>query len=75
MSPSQLREKLHQFINDADDRFIKMVYALAKEYQEDEIELSSQHQKILDARIISHKNNPDAGSEWGEVKARIKKQL
>ena len=75
MSTAQIREKLHQFINKADERFIKMVYALAKEYEVDEFELSAEHKKILDQRLASHKSNPKEGSSWDEVKARIGKQL
>ncbi|MBL4754689.1 MAG: addiction module protein [Flavobacteriales bacterium] len=75
MSTAQIREKLHQLINNADERFIKMVYALAKEYQKDDFELSSEHQKILDERLASYKNDPDSGSDWDQVKRRIETQL
>jgi len=75
MSTAEIREKLHQLINKADERFIKMVYALAKEYQEDDFELSSEHQKILDERLALHKNNPDSASDWNDAKGRIATQL
>jgi len=29
-----LREELHDYINHADERFLKMVYAMSKEYNE-----------------------------------------
>jgi len=75
MSTAQIREKLHQLINKADERFIKMVYALAKEYQEDDFELSNEHQKILDERLALHKNNPDSASDWNDAKGRIATRL
>ncbi|PCH87256.1 MAG: hypothetical protein COB88_05840 [Flavobacteriales bacterium] len=75
MSTAEIREKLHQLINKADERFIKMVYALAKEYQEDDFELSSEHQKILDERLALHKNNPDSASDWNDAKGRIATRL
>ena len=32
MGVSELREELHDYINLADERFLKMVYAMSKEY-------------------------------------------
>jgi hypothetical protein len=32
MGVQKLREELHDYINKADERFLKMVYAMSKEY-------------------------------------------
>ena len=37
MGVPELRKELHDFINHADERFLKMVYAMSKEYEETEI--------------------------------------
>ncbi len=37
MGVPELRKELHDFINHADERFLKMVYAMSKEYEEPEI--------------------------------------
>lgn len=37
MGVPELRKELHDFINQADERFLKMVYAMSKEYEEPEI--------------------------------------
>ncbi len=34
MGVQKLREELHDYINHADERFLKMVYAMSKEYIE-----------------------------------------
>jgi dTDP-4-dehydrorhamnose reductase len=34
MGVQKLREELHNYINHADERFLKMVYAMSKEYKE-----------------------------------------
>lgn len=34
MGVLELREELHKYINLADERFLKMVYAMSKEYKE-----------------------------------------
>lgn len=33
MGVQKLREELHDYINHADERFLKMVYAMSKEYK------------------------------------------
>jgi len=75
MSTTQIKEKLHQYIDQGDDRFINMVYAMAKAYITEDIELSEEHKKILDERLSEHHADPNSGSSWKEVKARIEKRL
>lgn len=33
MGVHKIRKELHEYINHADERFLKMVYAMSKEYQ------------------------------------------
>ena len=77
MSTAEIRaDLLNIFKNTKDERFLKMIYALTREYnQEKNVELSQAHKKILDERLVSHQQNPDAGSSWDEVRSRIEKQL
>ncbi len=35
MGVQKLREELHDYINHADERFLKMVYAMSKEYKKE----------------------------------------
>jgi hypothetical protein len=37
MGVQKLREELHDYINGADERFLKMVYAMSKEYKKSDI--------------------------------------
>lgn len=37
MGVPELRKELHNFINHADERFLKMVYAMSKEYEKSSI--------------------------------------
>lgn len=37
MGVQKLREELHDYINTADERFLKMVYAMSKEYKKSDI--------------------------------------
>jgi putative addiction module component (TIGR02574 family) len=43
--------------------------------KDEQIELTSETKHLLDERLDSHKNSPNEGSSWNEVKARIKKQF
>lgn len=42
---------------------------------DEQVELSAETKQLLDARLEAHKLNPNEGSSWDEVKARIKSQL
>ena len=41
----------------------------------EELELSPEVKRLLDERLEAHKNNPNEGYDWDEVKAKIKKQF
>lgn len=38
-------------------------------------ELTEEEKAILDARLAEHEKNPEAGSSWEEVQARLRMQL
>jgi hypothetical protein len=65
MSSTEIKEMLHDYINKADERMLKLMYAMAQaDLEESEFELSEVHTKILDDRIKSHKANPTSGKIW-----------
>jgi putative addiction module component (TIGR02574 family) len=39
--------------------------------QPDSVEMPDWHKRELERRLDSHKNNPEGGSTWAEVKKRI----
>lgn len=41
----------------------------------DEGELSASDKAVLDAALVAYQKNPDAGSTWKEVKARVGAKL
>ncbi len=47
--------------------------SIAEKYEE--LELPSETKQLLDDRLEAHKNNPNEGSCWDEVKAKIKRQF
>lgn len=48
---------------------------LAGEGWLDDGELSAEEKALLDARLAEYEKNPDAGSSWEEVEARIRASL
>ena len=76
MGPGQIREKLHDYINKADERLLNLMFAMAQaDMQGAGYDLSDSHKEILDQRLASHEANLKEGSSWDEVKSRISKQL
>lgn len=75
MRTTQIREELHQFINQADERILRLIYGMMKADIDNEGDylLTEAHKQILDERLSAHESAPDEGSGWEEVKARVKK--
>ena len=42
---------------------------------DDKLELTNETKQLLDERLAAHENNPNKGSSWEDVKARIKNQI
>jgi 2-oxoglutarate dehydrogenase complex dehydrogenase (E1) component-like enzyme len=73
MATLDLRQNVLDYINNkADSRFLRLVNALAKTYQEEESseyqEISAENKKELNNRLESYKNNPNDLLEWENVK-------
>ena len=75
MGTTEMREELHQFINQADERILRLIYGMMKADVDDEGDylLTEAHKQILDERLAAHESAPDEGSTWEQVKGRIKK--
>ena len=43
--------------------------------KDEQLELSAETKQLLDERLEAHKSNPEEGSSWNDVKARIKRQF
>ncbi len=73
MGAAQIREELHQFINRADERVLKLLYGMMKaDSEEGDFALSEADKQLLDERLAAHTASPKEGSSWEEVKTRIK---
>lgn len=74
MGQTEIREKLHELIDKADDRLLSLVLALIQA-DISVYSLNETQKDILDKRLDAHRLNPQEGSTWEEVKARVKQNL
>ena len=73
MEATTIREKLHEYIDSSDEKLIKMMFAMAKEYNEDD-ELDydfTEDIKILDERRQKRLSGESSTHTWEEVKKSI----
>ncbi len=75
MDANKLRAELHGLIDQADERLLNMVYELIQEDLSVDDELTNDQKELLDKRLNEHHSQEDSGSNWDDVKARIKSKL
>lgn len=72
MGLTQIREELHQFINQADERVLKLIYGMMK--ADTGSLLTPGQQQDLDDRIERHKKGESKSYSWREARAQIEKR-
>ncbi len=70
MNVAELRNKIIQIVQGADEKYLKQLEAFMH-LQTDDLSVSDEHKKILDDRLAQHKANPKAGRSWREIKAEL----
>ena len=73
MGSTQMREELHQFINQADVRVLNLLYGMMKADKAGEI-LTIEQQDDLEIRINRHKKGQSKSYSWSEARAQIERQ-
>ncbi len=76
MATLDLKKSVLNYIENADDRLLKLIKALVETYQEKEsdYEISEEHRKVLDQRLADHKANRDSGKDWKVLKPELRKK-
>ena len=72
MGAAQIREELHQFINQADERVLNLIYGMMK--ADSESRLTEEQQEDLDERIARHKKGESKSYGWSEARTQIEKR-
>jgi hypothetical protein len=71
MQTAQIRQKLHEYVDNSEEKLLKLMLALAKEYNEDEIfefEFTAEDIKILDERRAKRLSGESSLYSWQEAK-------
>ena len=71
MQTTVIREKLHQYINSSDDKLLKLMFALAKEYNDEddfEYEFTAEDIKELDELREKRLTGESKTYTWEEAK-------
>ncbi len=76
MTTSAIRQKLHNYLEVADDKKIKAIYVMMEQaIEESAVEYSDDFKKELDNRFTSYKNGKAKTLTAAESKKRIQKLL
>lgn len=76
MTTSAIRQKLHNYLEVADDKKIKAIYVMMEQaIEESAVEYSEEFKKELDSRFASYKNGKAKMLTAAESKKRIQKLL
>lgn len=75
MTTSGIKEILHQYIDESDDRLLKLLYAVAKEYNEDDEYIFTEEDiKEFDNRRQKRLNSESQTFSWNEARNMITKK-
>jgi len=71
MESGDIRQKLHQYIDTGDEKLLKLMYAVAREYNEEddfEYEFTEEEIKMFDERRAKHLSGESKSYSWEEAK-------
>ncbi len=58
MNTVKIREEISEYLQHADDRFVKLIYGMMTMDREESIEVPETHKKIIRNRLKNYKKNP-----------------
>jgi putative addiction module component (TIGR02574 family) len=70
----EIRKRIHEYIDHADERMLRIFNAIITTEETEEDGLSAEYKAILDLRLQEHRKNPTTGKSWEEVKQELKKE-
>ncbi len=70
METLDIRQKLHQYVDNGDEKLLKLMFVLAKEYNDDDIEyaFTDEDIKIFDKRRDKRLKGESNTYNWQEAK-------
>jgi len=72
MEISQMKSKIHQYIDKADEDFLTLIYGMIESNdQEKTYRINAEELTLIEERLLDYERNPLTGSSWEEVKNRL----
>ena len=73
MQTLEIRQKLHQYIDDGDEKLLKLMFALAREYNDDDIDFlfTEEDIRVFDERREKRLKGESKTFGWQEAKEMI----
>jgi hypothetical protein len=71
MESGSLRQKLHQYVDQGDEKLLKLMYAVAKEYNEDddfEYQFTEEEIKLFEERSAKRLSGESNTYSWKDAK-------
>ena len=75
MRTTQIRQQLHDYIDNAEDKKLKAIYTLLEDNIMDDYQLSKEQKEELDRRYSDHQNGIGRTFTWEETVAIAEKAL
>lgn len=75
MSSAQIRQRLHDYIDIAEDKKLKAIYTLLQDDIDDGYQLTEEQKAELDRRLHDHQNGIGRTYTWDETVAMIDQEL
>lgn len=72
MTTTDIKRELHEYIEDADDRLLKILYGVVLADQES-YEIPEWHKTVLKERLEDYEKNPNNVISWEDLKTKIEK--
>jgi hypothetical protein len=70
MSTQEIKKEIHEYVESADSRILKLIYAMmiADKYGE---AIPDWHRTIVEERLIEFEANPGNTTSWEDLKKKI----
>lgn len=71
METQEIKNRIRDYIEHADARILRIINAII---ESEENEFPKDHKEILDVRMKYHRENPEEGKSWEEIKSILKEK-
>lgn len=71
MQDTKIRQKLHHYVDEGDEKLLKLMYAIAKEYNDEddfEYEFSDEELRVFEQRKAKRVSGESKTYSWEEAK-------